>query len=93
MADVIYDEVKLNASRIHKVTGHLANSIYSKLSKSKSTATKKVFRIGWDERIAPEGKYLEFGTSRMAAQPFVRPAVDAMPRAIEAGQAAMKATK
>jgi HK97 gp10 family phage protein len=75
-AKVFYEEVKLNASppRMGKVTGNLEKSIYYKWRKDASTGNKKVYRIGWDSRIAPHGHLLEFGTVTNPAYPFVRPA-------------------
>lgn len=92
MARVFYDEVKLNASppRMGRVTGNLERSIYWAFSPEKSTATQKTYRISWNKSKAPHGHLLEFGTSRMAAKPFVRPAFDQLPAAIKAGMDRMK---
>lgn len=91
-AKVIYDEVKLNTSppRMGRVTGNLHNAIYRAYSPERSKDTLKVYRISWNKSKAPHGHLLEFGTSRMAAKPFIRPAADQMAEAIRVGIARMK---
>lgn len=93
MAKVLYDEVKLNASppRLGRVTGNLENSIYRVYSPERSGDALKTYRISWNKKKAPHGHLIEFGTSRMAAKPFVRPAFDHMEAAIKVGMARMKA--
>lgn len=68
--------------------GDLKKSIYRVYSPEKSTADSKVYRISWNKRI-PYGDWVEFGNSRMAAQPFLRPAFGRVHDAIEAGKARM----
>lgn len=97
MAKTIYDEVKLNASGSRgegfpgRKTGTLAESIYRVYSPERSGDSVKTYRISWNKKKAPHGHLIEFGTSRMAARPFIRPAFDHMGSAIRSGLASMKA--
>lgn len=91
MANVIYEEVVLNVTvegrlGIGRKTGNLASSIYRAYIPEESTADLKVYHISWNKRKAPHGHFLEYGTSRQPAKPFVRPANDHAPRAVTAGQ-------
>jgi hypothetical protein len=60
-AQVYYNEVTLNVSRIGKVTGNLAASIYQVYSKDNSTPTKATYHISWNAKKAPHGHLVEFG--------------------------------
>lgn len=60
-AQVYYDEVKLNVSRIGKVTGNLASSIYQVYSESQSTPNRATYHISWNVKKAPHGHLVEFG--------------------------------
>jgi HK97 gp10 family phage protein len=65
--------------------GNLKNSIYQVFSKTNSTAAKATYHVSWNASKAPYGHMVEFGTSRMAAHPFMRPAfIAAEPMAISA---------
>lgn len=88
MAQVIYDEAKLNAAA-HIKTGKLHNAIYRAFSKERSSGTAKTYRISWNKRKAPHGHLLEFGTSRAPAYPFIRPAFNRIGDAIAAGKQRM----
>lgn len=87
MARVMYAEVLLNASppRMGKVTGNLQSSIYRVYAGDESTDDKKVYKVSWNRTKAPHGHLLEFGTSKMAARPFLRPSLSRMPDATKAG--------
>jgi HK97 gp10 family phage protein len=91
MANVIYEEVKLNASPplMGRKTGNLESSIYRVYSPERSTDGVKAYLISWNKSKAPHGHLIEFGTSRMPAKPFVRPAFGKVQEAIKAGQARM----
>lgn len=93
MAEVLYDEVKLNASppRLGRKTGNLEASIYRKYSPELSDDTKKTYRISWNKGKAPHGYLIEFGTARAPAYPFVRPAFDRIQDAIAIGKQRMAA--
>jgi HK97 gp10 family phage protein len=58
-------------------SGNLRDSIYQYYNKGLSTPQKAVYSISWNHQKAPYGAMVEFGTSRAAAQPFLRPAYDA----------------
>jgi HK97 gp10 family phage protein len=69
--------------------GNLRNSIYQAFSKDNSVEmaggyAKATYHIAWNHQDAPYGHMVEFGTSRAAPHPFLRPAYDsASPDAIE----------
>lgn len=88
MASFMQDEVK---SRVPVKTGLLQSAIYRAYSPERSTDEVKVYRISWNKAKAPHGQLVEFGTSRAAAQPFMRPAADRMQDAIRVGQSRMAA--
>lgn len=84
MAQVFYTEVRLNASRNIK-TGTLYEAIYRVFVKERSYGAQKIYRTSWNRSKAPHGHLIEFGTSKSPAFPFVRPAMDQAPAAIDAG--------
>lgn len=86
MAQVLYDEAR---TRVPVKTGLLQSHIYRAYSPERSSDTSKTYRISWNRRLAPHGHLIEFGTSRMAARPFIRPAFDRVEDAIKAGQRRM----
>lgn len=92
MAQVIYEEVKLNASppRLGRKTGNLEAAIYQAYSPEKSVNGSQTYRISWNKRKAPHGNLIEFGTSRAPAHPFLRPAFSRINEAIEAGKEGMQ---
>jgi HK97 gp10 family phage protein len=64
------DEVKRRAP---VRTGRLRSAIYA----TRQPGMKPVYIVGIDLARALYGRFIEFGTSRMAAHPFVRPAIQA----------------
>lgn len=67
--------------------GNLRNSIYQAFSKDNSIEApagdgyqKATYHISWNHQDAPYGFMVEFGTSRAAAHPFLRPAYDSAGR-------------
>ena len=87
-AKVIYDEVRLNApisekahsTRGKKQTyqpGNLQDSIYRVYSKTGSTETYAKYQIGYNVKKAFYTRFVEYGTVRSPAYPFIRPAYDA----------------
>ncbi len=88
MANVIYDEVKLNVSR-HSKTGLLESAVYRVYSPERSTEDEKTYRVSVNKSKAPHWHFLEYGTSKQPATPYIRPAFDHIGRAIAAGQARM----
>jgi HK97 gp10 family phage protein len=69
--------------------GNLKKSIYRAYSPERSGLTQKTYRISWNHSDAPYGYMVEFGTSRAAAHPFLRPAFSKIHEAIAAGKARM----
>ena len=57
-------------------TGNLKRSLHAELLPEK-TRFPTVAIAAVDRKIAPHAHLVEFGTSKMAARPFFRPAVDA----------------
>ena len=57
--------------------GNLRSSIYQAFADDESTPGRSVYRTSWNKAKAFYGAFVENGTSRMAAQPFLRPAYDA----------------
>ena len=88
MAKVIYDEVRLNATR-NKKTGKLHDAIYRVYSPEKSNGALQTYRVSWNRKKAPHGHLIEFGSSHAPAYPFVRPAFDHVSEAIDAGMVRM----
>lgn len=94
MATVLYDEVKLSTSgsrgNPYPFTGNLHESIYKVFAEDRSDANTKTYQIGWNKKKAPHGHLIEYGTATNPAYPFLRPAFDQMPRAIQAGKDRMR---
>lgn len=91
---LLRDEAKSHAP---VKTGLLRDSIYLAFKDGMSNERQVVYSVSWNSKKAPHGHLIEFGhwhvqggkggerTSWTPAQPFLRPAYDAAPRA----QAAM----
>ena len=73
-AEPIRDEARALAPVSEGSGGHLAFGIKIRLMKNTAEGRERV-RIGVKEGLW-YGVFPEYGTSRMAAQPFMRPAVD-----------------
>lgn len=73
-ARVFRDEV---VQRVPKKTGLLRSAIYEVFSEKESTDEKSVYHVSWNKRKAPHGQLVEYGTVKMSARPFLRPAYDA----------------
>ena len=101
MAQVVYEAAKQNAPvgdtvRVKKGSGRvirpgaLRDSIYQVFSLDNSNDNLKTYHVGWNRKKAPHGHLIEFGTSRMAARPFLYPAYEQNKgRLIEAANAKM----
>lgn len=78
-ARVIYEELKLNTSppRMGRVTGTLHDAVYRVFSQSRSNEDQKAYHIGVNKSKAPHWHFLEYGTSKQPARPYIRPAFDA----------------
>lgn len=84
---VLYDEVrarvpvgtKPHSTKGKKHTfepGNLRQAIYQAYADG-STPERATYRVSWNKKKAFYGHMVEHGTSRTAAQPFLRPAYDA----------------
>jgi HK97 gp10 family phage protein len=84
-AQVLYDEVRF---RVPVSSGKLRAAIYQAFSQDNSKDGTATYHISWNARRAPHGHLIEFGTVKMAARPFLRPAYDAASaKALEAAKA------
>ena len=98
-AQVFYEEVRARvpmSAKPHKsgtkfyTPGNLRRAIYQAYAQDESSAEASYYRVSWNKSNAFYGQFLEFGTAKMAAQPFLRPAYDAArSKAIAAMQATM----
>ena len=93
-AEVMRDEVLLNATRggptrPDRQSGDLEKSIYRAYVPERSTGERKVYVVGARNSDAFYWRFLEFGSSKMAAQPFLRPSLSKLPAALEAGKQRM----
>lgn len=57
--------------------GALKRAVYQTYSQDSSQNGKATYHISWNRSKAPHGHLVEFGTSKMEARPFLRPAYDA----------------
>jgi len=100
-AQVFYDEVKQRvpmSAKPHKSgkktynPGTLRKAIYQAFADKESGKDKAMYRVSWNKTHAFYGRFVEFGTSKMAAKPFLRPAYDAArAKAVKAVQERMAA--
>ena len=100
-AQVFYDEVKQRvpmSAKPHKSgkktynPGTLRKAIYQAFAEKESGDGKAMYRVSWNKTHAFYGRFVEFGTSKMAAKPFLRPAYDAArAKALKAVQERMAA--
>lgn len=73
---VLRPEVERRAPRL---SGKLADSIEDEPGERTATSAQHYLVLG-----VFYGRFVEFGTSKMAARPFIRPSIDAKSRAIRA---------
>lgn len=87
-AQVLYDEVKLRAptsTKAHSTKGkkqtyqpgNLKSAIYQVYSKSNSNEIKATYQVSYNQKKAFYGRFVEFGTVKSPARPFIRPSYDA----------------
>ena len=85
---VYYDEVKertpvgesVHHTKGKKQTfqpGNLKASIYQAYAEKESSDKLAVYRVSYNKKKAFYGRFVEGGTSKMAAKPFIRPSYDA----------------
>ncbi|MBT9495372.1 MAG: HK97 gp10 family phage protein [Paucibacter sp.] len=60
-AQVFYNEVKRNVSKLKRHTGNLDRSIYQAFSKDQSGTGTATYHISWNAKKAPHGHLVEFG--------------------------------
>lgn len=60
-AQVLYERVKQNVSRLGRKTGNLEQSIYHAFADTISTPESPKYRISWNYAKAPHGHLVEFG--------------------------------
>ena len=84
-AEKFYMRMKLNVSGLSGdktlpgvVTGTLKNAVYQAYSRDNSGDGKATYHISVNKKKAPHWHLLEYGTSRMAARPFIRPTYTAV---------------
>ena len=100
-AQVFYAEVKQRvpvSAKPHKSgkktynPGTLREAIYQAFADKESGKDKAMYRVSFNKTHAFYGRFVEFGTSKMAAKPFIRPAYDAArAKALQAVQERMNA--
>ena len=73
-AKVIAEDARSRAPR--GPTGNLKRSLIARLLEKRGD-NPRVAVAAVDRKIAPHGHLIEWGTSKMAARPYFRPAVDA----------------
>lgn len=98
-AQIFYDEVRARvpvSAKPHKSgkktynPGTLRRAVYQAFAERESGDGKAMYRISFNKTHAFYGRFVEFGTSKMAAKPFLRPAYDAArARALQAVQERM----
>lgn len=60
-AQVFYNRVKANVTKIGKVTGNLSSSIYQVYSRDNSGRGVAQYHVSWNQKKAPHGHLVEYG--------------------------------
>lgn len=88
-AQVLYDEVQANVTKIKKKSGNLSNSIYQVFSKANSAPGRATYHVSWNAKTAPHAGLVEYGHlqryryykgSDGQIRPMVRPGMDGKKR-------------
>ena len=74
-AEKFYLRMKIN---VPVASGTLQNAVYQAYSRDNSGDGKATYHISVNKKKAPHWHLLEYGTSRMAARPFIRPTYTAV---------------
>lgn len=61
MAQVFYDEIKRNVSKIGRSTGNLERSVYQAYSATNSGPANATYHVSWNHKKAPHGQLVEWG--------------------------------
>lgn len=61
MAQVLYDQVRVNVGKLRRKTGNLAASIYQAYSANNSRPGVATYHVSWNAKKAPHGHLVEFG--------------------------------
>ncbi|WP_367847005.1 HK97-gp10 family putative phage morphogenesis protein [Rhodoferax sp. WC2427] len=91
-AQVFYEEVRLRApvgTKVHGykgkpkafAPGNLRDAIYQVYSKDRSVEGKAYYQISFNRKKAYYGGFVEHGTAKTPAQPYIRPAYDTQKQA------------
>ena len=89
MAQVLYEQVKLNVQALRRVTGNLDRAIYQAFSASNSSPGRATYHVSWNAKKAPHGWLVENGHLQRYAyyqddqgrvRPMVRPGMEDKPR-------------
>jgi len=101
-AQVFYEEVRARvpvSAKPHKSgkktysPGTLRKAIYQAFAERESGEGHATYRVSWNKSHAFYGRFVEDGTSKAAAQPFLRPAYDAArARALSAAEVLLAAS-
>lgn len=59
-------------------SGELRDNIKAQIERRRKGDDERVILIGFDKSVSYRAHFVEFGTSKMPAKPFMRPAMDAM---------------
>lgn len=100
---VYYDEVRSRVpvgQSVHHTKGkkqsfqpgNLKASIYQAYADKESGETSATYRVSYNKKKAFYGYFVEHGTSKMAAKPFIRPSYDAVKgEAVKAARTELRA--
>lgn len=101
-AQIFHDEVRARvpvSAKPHKSgkktynPGTLRQAIYQAFAERESGEGHATYRVSWNKSHAFYGRFVEFGTSKAAANPFLRPGYDAArARALSAAQVLLAAS-
>ena len=75
-AELVTAEVQTRVNGIPKVTGNLSRSPVTKMIGRQKAGEPRPSISAIDRKVAPHAGLVEFGTSRMSARPYFRPAWD-----------------
>lgn len=98
-AQVLYDAVKANVSRIRKVSGNLDRAIYQKHIDEAARPGVASYKVSWNKAKAPHGYLVEFGflqryelarDARGRIFPMVRPEMQGQPKPKRSAPQAVK---